>query len=107
MLSFKLTFSLSTFTFKRLFSSSSLSAIRAVSSAYLRLLIFLSAIFKYLLNISYVSVVGIRDLARNKTEIISLLEFAVQLEETIVEQGITSVPRIVKGECRLPHKRIN
>ena len=38
----KPTFSLSTFTFmKRLFSSSSLSAIRVVSSAYLRLLIFL------------------------------------------------------------------
>ena len=32
------------FTFKRLFSSSSLSAIRVVSSAYLRLLIFLPAI---------------------------------------------------------------
>ena len=45
MLSFKTTFSLSTFTFiKRLFSSSSLSAIRVVSSAYLRLLIFLPAI---------------------------------------------------------------
>ena len=45
MLSFKLTFSLSSFTFiKRLFSSSSLSAIRVVSSAYLRLLIFLPAI---------------------------------------------------------------
>ena len=42
MLSFKPTFSLSTFTFiMRLFSSSSLSAIRVVSSAYLRLLIFL------------------------------------------------------------------
>ena len=41
MLSFKPTFSLSSFTFiKRLFSSSSLSAIRMVSSAYLRLLIF-------------------------------------------------------------------
>ena len=39
MLSFKPTFSLSSFTFiKRLFSSSSLSAIRVVSSAYLRLL---------------------------------------------------------------------
>ena len=38
-LSFKPTFSLSSFTFiKRLFSSSSLSAIRVVSSAYLRLL---------------------------------------------------------------------
>ena len=45
MLSFKPTFSLSSFTFiKRLFSSYSLSAIRVVSSAYLRLLIFLPAI---------------------------------------------------------------
>src|SRR5574342_421850 len=45
MLSFKPTFSLSSFTFiKRLLSSSSLSAIRVVSSAYLRLLIFLPAI---------------------------------------------------------------
>ena len=44
MLSFKPTFSLSSFTFiKRLFSSS-LSAIRVVSSAYLRLLIFLPPI---------------------------------------------------------------
>ena len=44
MLSFKPTFSLSSFTFiKRLFSSSSLFAIRVVSSAYLRLLIFLPA----------------------------------------------------------------
>ena len=44
-LSFKPTFSLSSFTFiKRLFSSSSLSAIRVVSSVYLRLLIFLLAI---------------------------------------------------------------
>ena len=41
---FKPTFSLSSFTFiKRLFSSFSLSAIRVVSSAYLRLLIFLPA----------------------------------------------------------------
>ena len=41
MLSFKTTFSLSSFTcIKRLFSSSSLSAIRMVSSAYPRLLIF-------------------------------------------------------------------
>jgi len=45
MLSFKPTFSLSSFTFtERLFSSSLLSAIRVVSSAYLRLLIFLLAI---------------------------------------------------------------
>ena len=45
MLSFKPIFSLSSFTFiKRLFSSSSLYAIRVVSSAYLRLLIFLPAI---------------------------------------------------------------
>ena len=46
MLSFKPAFSLSSFTFnKRLFSSSSLCAIRVVSSAYLRLLIFVLAIF--------------------------------------------------------------
>ena len=45
MLSFKPTFSLSSFTFlKRLFSSSSLSALKMVSSAYLTLLIFLPAI---------------------------------------------------------------
>src|SRR5574337_1014839 len=45
MLSFKPTFSLSSFTFiKKFFSSSSLSAIRVVSSAYLRLFIFLLAI---------------------------------------------------------------
>ena len=45
MLSFKPTFSPSSYTsIKRLFSSSSLSAIRVVSSAYLRLLIFLPAI---------------------------------------------------------------
>ena len=45
MLSFKSAFSLSSFTFiKRLFSSSLLSAIRVVSPAYLRLLIFLPAI---------------------------------------------------------------
>ena len=42
MLSFKPAVSLSSFTFiKRLFSSSSLPAIRVVSSAYLKLLIFL------------------------------------------------------------------
>ena len=46
MLSFKPVFSLSSFTFiKRLFNFSSLSAIRVVSSAYLRLLIFVPAIF--------------------------------------------------------------
>ena len=45
MLSFKPTFSLSSFTFiKRIFSSSSLSAIRVVSSVYLWLLIFLLVI---------------------------------------------------------------
>ena len=45
MLSFKRTFLLSTFTFiKTLFSPSSVSAIRVVSSAYPRLLIFLTAI---------------------------------------------------------------
>ena len=45
VLKLKPAFSLSSFTFiKKLFSSSSLSAIRVVSSAYLRLLIFLLAI---------------------------------------------------------------
>ena len=45
MLSFKLTFLLSSFTFiKRLFNSSLVYAIRVVSSAFLRLLIFLLAI---------------------------------------------------------------
>ena len=44
MLSSKADFSLSSFTFKRLFSSSSPSAIRVVSSVYLRLLIFLPAV---------------------------------------------------------------
>ena len=44
MLSFKSTFSLPSFTFiKRLFSSSFFSAIRVVSSAYVKLLIFLPA----------------------------------------------------------------
>ena len=46
MLYFKPTFSFSSFTFiKRLFNFSLLSAIRVVSSAYLRLLIFLLEIF--------------------------------------------------------------
>ena len=45
MLSFKPAFSLASFAFiERLFSSSSLSAIRVKSSAYLRLLIFFLAI---------------------------------------------------------------
>ena len=45
MLSFKPTFSFSSFTFiKRFFGSSLLSAISVVSSVYLRLLIFLPAI---------------------------------------------------------------
>ena len=52
MLSFKPTFSLSSFTFiKRFFSSSSLSAIRVVSSVYLRLLIYsISFYFIYLFD---------------------------------------------------------
>ena len=45
MLSFKPAFSLSSFTvIKKLYSSSSFSAIRVVSSAYLRILIFLPAV---------------------------------------------------------------
>lgn len=45
MLSFKPNFSLSSFTFIKMIFSSLLSAIRVVSSAYLRLLIFLPAIW--------------------------------------------------------------
>ena len=57
MLSFKPTFPLSSFTFiKRLFSSSSLSAIRVVSSAYLRLLIFLPAILILEIDVNKVEV---------------------------------------------------
>ena len=44
ILSLKPTFSPSSFTFKRLYSSSSFSVTRVMSSAYLRLLIFLLAI---------------------------------------------------------------
>ena len=44
MLSFKPAFSLSCFTFIKKLFSSSLSVIRVVSSVYLRLLIFLSAV---------------------------------------------------------------
>ena len=52
MLSFKPAFSLSSFTFiHRLFGSSSLSVIRVVSSAYLKLLIFLpQSWFKFVLH---------------------------------------------------------
>ena len=51
MLSFYPTFSLFSFTFiKRLFSSSSLSAIRVVSSAYLRLLFLLAILFHLVLH---------------------------------------------------------
>ena len=52
MLSFKPTFSVSSFTFiKRLFSSSSLYAIRVVSSAYLILLIIHPAIFFFTVSL--------------------------------------------------------
>ena len=51
MLSFQPAFSSSSFTFfKKLFSSSPLSAIRVVSSAYPKLLIFLLAIFQLVLH---------------------------------------------------------
>ena len=61
MLGFKPTFSLSSLTFiKRLFSSSSLSAIRVVSSAYLRLLLFLPAILIHFSLTSFLAHVAIR-----------------------------------------------
>ena len=50
VLSLKPTFSLS--SFKGLFSSTSLSAVRVVLSAYLRLLIFFPAIFFFKINFS-------------------------------------------------------
>ena len=51
VLSFKPAFAFSSFPFiKRLFSSSSLSAIRVVSSAYLRLLIFSCSLFFFYLK---------------------------------------------------------
>ena len=51
MLGFKHAFSFSSFTLiKRLFSSSSLSAIKVLSSAYLRLLIFFPAILIHLVT---------------------------------------------------------
>ena len=56
MLSFKPAFPLSSFIFiKRLFSTSLLSAIRVVSSAYLSLLIFLLAIFLQLVSLKLAS----------------------------------------------------
>ena len=56
MLSFKPTFSLSSFTFiKKLFSSSSLSVIRVVSSAYLRLLLLANLIPVVLHPVQYFS----------------------------------------------------
>ena len=63
MLSFKPAFSLSSFTFiKRLFSSSSLSAIRVVSSTYLKFLMFLPEILISVCNSSnlafYIGVVS-------------------------------------------------
>ena len=59
MLSFKPAFSLSSFTFfKRLFNSSLLSAIRIVSSTYLRLLLFLPAILIPVCNSSSLALQG-------------------------------------------------
>ena len=56
MLSIKPTFPLSSFTFiKRFFSSSSLSAMSVVSSAYLSVLIFLLAIFLQLVSLKLAS----------------------------------------------------
>ena len=54
MLSFKPTFSLSSFTLiTRLFISSSLSTIRVMSSAYLKLLIFVPATYLYIIKAIY------------------------------------------------------
>ena len=67
MLSFKPTFSLSSFTFiRRLFSSSSLSVIKVVSSVYLRLLLFLPAIFFFLLiNTVFICLLSVKPWANH------------------------------------------
>lgn len=51
--------------------------------------------------------VGIRDSAVKRTDIISLLEFTIQWEQIVVEEGIISVPNIMKGKCRLSHEQID
>ena len=58
MLSFMPTFTFSSFTFIRRLSSTLLSAVRVVSSAYLRLLIFLLAILIILILIILIIVGG-------------------------------------------------
>lgn len=62
---------------------------------------------KYLFGIYHVTVLGVKDSKGNKTEIISLLELAVEWEQTTVQQGTTGVLNIMKGKCRLPHKHVN
>ena len=94
MLSFKPTFSLSSFTFiKRPFHSSSLSAIRVVSSAYLRLLLFLPAILipacassswwgcLYVQNIS-------KDITQNITCSLSVQFSSVQFSRSVVSDSL-------------------
>ena len=88
MLSFKPTFSLSSFTFiKRLFSSSLLSAIGVVSSAYLRLLIFLPAVLipdcvsfslYIIFQLNLDSILKIRDIALpTKVHLVKAMVFPV------------------------------
>ena len=124
MFSFKPTFSLSSFTFiKRLFSSSSLSAIRVVSPACLRLLIFLPAIlippcvssspafklknvgetarpFRYDLNqIPYYYAVEVRD-RFNGLDLIDRLpdELWNEVRDIVQETGIKTIP--MEKKCK-------
>lgn len=62
---------------------------------------------EYLLHVCHVTVVGIRDSAVKRTDIISLLEFTIQWEQIVVEEGIISVPNIMKGKCRLSHEQFD
>ena len=81
MLSFKPAFALSSFTFiKRLFSSSWLSAIRGVSSTYLRLLIFLPAILIVLHPVQHFSIctLNIRNRWGNSGNSVRLYFFGLQ-----------------------------
>ena len=96
----KPTFSLSTFTFiKKLFSSSSLSAIRVVSSAYLRLLIFLPA--RTVLPIKSSSALSLPPLQKNLN--LKPLKGPLNPQPPISTQQMDLLP--TAPEVRLPETR--
>ena len=89
MLNFKPAFSLSSFILiKRLFSSSSLSAFREVSSAYLRLLIFSPKILILACDIMSISIsisISISPLSRCLTH--KSILFALEEERVVLGSG--------------------